>query len=161
MDENFKDVTACRLHKMTVEMNDAQFERLIAPLRGGGGGGVATVVGPMGPCGLGKDKLKRPKRWSDWRKDAENKMRFLRIEENSQRLNFVTSCAGAELTEFWEKEVRVRFEVHPREAQGRAEVPGGGEGVQHLQGQRQFWHVKAVQEEEGSKKGEGGLRGDH
>ena len=115
MDENFKDVTACRLHKMTVEMNDAQFERLIAPLRGGGGGGAATVVGPMGPCGLGKDKLKRPKRWSDWRKDAENKMRFLRIEENSQRLNFVTSCAGAELTEFWEKEVRVRFEATEEE----------------------------------------------
>ena len=53
---------------MTVEMTDAQLERLIAAVRGGGGGGAAgaaAVVGPMGPCDLGKDKLKRPKRWSD------------------------------------------------------------------------------------------------
>ena len=32
---------------------------------------------------MGKDKLKRPKKWTDWHKD----------------------------TEFWEKEVRVLFEV--------------------------------------------------
>ena len=64
---------------MMVEMTDVQLERLIVAVRGGGRGGAArsaVVVGPMGPCGLGKDKLKRPKRWSDWRKDAENKMRF-------------------------------------------------------------------------------------
>ena len=61
-------------------MSEAQFERLIATLRGGSGGGAAgaaAVVGQMGPCMLGKDKLKRPKKWTDWHKDAENKMRFL------------------------------------------------------------------------------------
>ena len=71
---------------MTVERTDAQLERLITAVRGrGGAAGAAAVVGPMGPCGLGKDKLKRPKRWSDWRKDAENKMRFLKIEEDEQK----------------------------------------------------------------------------
>ena len=69
----------------------------------------------MGPCALGKDKLKRPKKWSDWRKDAENKMRFLKIEEDEQKLKFIRSCAGAELTEFWEKEVRARFEAKEEE----------------------------------------------
>ena len=57
--------------KMMVEMTDMQLERLIAAVRGGGGGGAArgaAVVGPMGPCGLGKDKLKRPKRLTDWKK---------------------------------------------------------------------------------------------
>ena len=57
---------------MTVEMTEAQLDRLIAAVRGGGGrraAGAAAVVGPMGPCGLGKNKLKRPKRWSDWKKD--------------------------------------------------------------------------------------------
>ena len=47
---------------MTVEMSDAQLERLIAVVQGGGGGGAAgaaVVVGPMGPCDLGKDKLNR------------------------------------------------------------------------------------------------------
>ena len=101
---------------MTVEMTDTQLERLIAAVRGrGGAAGAAAVVGPMGPCDLGKDKLKRPKRWSDWRKDAENKMRFLKIEEDEQKLSFIRSCAGAELTEFWEKEVRARFEAKVEE----------------------------------------------
>ena len=73
--------------------------------------GAAAVVGPMGPCLLGKEKLKRPKKWSDWKKDVENKMRFLGIDNSSQKMNFLRRCAGAELTEFWEKEVRVQFEV--------------------------------------------------
>ena len=51
-----------------MEMTDVQFERLITTLQGGSGGGAAgaaVVVGPMGPCVLGKEKLKRPERWSD------------------------------------------------------------------------------------------------
>ena len=98
---------------MTVARTDAQLERLIVAVRGRGGGGAAgaaAVVGPMGTCDLGKDKLKKPKRWSDWRKDAENKMRFLKIEEDEQKLSFIRSCAGVELRELWEKEVRARFD---------------------------------------------------
>ena len=54
---------------MTVEMSAEQFDRLIATLQrdgGGGAAGEAVVVGPMGPCVLGKDKLKRPKKWTYW-----------------------------------------------------------------------------------------------
>ena len=65
----------------------------------------------MGPCILGKDKLKRPKRWADWHRDAENKMRFSGITDSAQKLNFLRSCAGAELTELWEKEVRAVYEA--------------------------------------------------
>ena len=98
--------------RMAVEMLADQFERLIATMQGGGGGGAAgaagaaaAVVGPVGPCVLGKDKLKRPKKWTDWHKDAENKMRFLSMNDSGQKMNFLRSCAGAELTKFWEKEV--------------------------------------------------------
>ena len=63
--------------RMAVEMLADQFERLIATMQGGGGGGAAgaagaaaAVVGPVGPCVLGKDKLKRPKKWTDWHKDT-------------------------------------------------------------------------------------------
>ena len=44
------------------------------------------------------------------RKDAQNKMRFLK-----QKLNFIRSCAGAELKEFWEKEGRPRFKAKVEE----------------------------------------------
>ena len=76
-------------------MTEAQFERLIVPLQGAGSGGAAraaAVVGPMRPCVLGKDKFKRPKKWSDWKKDAENKMRFLGIDKSSPKMKFLRRC---------------------------------------------------------------------
>ena len=53
---------------MTVKMSVEQFDVLIATLqRDGGGvvagaGGAAAVVGPMGPCVLGKGNQKKPKK---------------------------------------------------------------------------------------------------
>ena len=93
---------------MTVQMTQAQIQELIAGVLAGEGGGAAgaagpmaaaAMVGPVGPCILGKDKLKRPKRWADWHRDAENKMRFSGITDGGRKLDFLRSCAGAELTE--------------------------------------------------------------
>ena len=69
--------------------------------------GAAALVGQVPPCLLGKNKLKRYKKWRDWIKDAENKMTFLGIEEENKKISFIRSCAGAELTEFWDKEARI------------------------------------------------------
>ena len=35
------------------------------------------------------------------------------VATNDQKVDFVRSCAGFELTELWDKEVRVRFEAIP------------------------------------------------
>ena len=75
------------------------------------GAGAAAVVGPMPPCVLGKDKIKQQMKWSDWHKDATNKVRVMGMNQDDQKLNFLRSCAGHELTEFWEKEARVRSEA--------------------------------------------------
>ena len=95
-------------------MTDAQLAQLIAAVRtqgdtgaGAQSAGAAAVVGPMRPCPLGKDKLKRFKKWDDWIRDAETKMVFLGLTENQQKVNFIRSCAGPELTEFWIKEARI------------------------------------------------------
>ena len=115
--------------KMAVAMMPDQLQTLIAAIQAGGGGGaagaagpmaVAAMVGPMGPCTLSKDKLKRPKRWADWHKDAENKMRFSDITDSIQKLNFMRSCVGAELTKIRENEVRV---VYKATREGNVEVP--------------------------------------
>ena len=37
---------------------------------------AAGKTGPMEPCALGKDKLKRPKIWTNWHREAKNKMRL-------------------------------------------------------------------------------------
>ena len=44
---------------MAVTMTDVQLERLLRAVQGGGGvaAGTATVVGPKGPCNLGKERL--------------------------------------------------------------------------------------------------------
>ena len=67
------------------------------------------MVGSMGPCILGKDKLKRRKKWTDWHREVENKMRFGGITNGGRKLDFLRSCTGAELTEVWDKEVRVKY----------------------------------------------------
>ena len=50
---------------------------------------------------------KRYKKWADWIRDAEIKMTFLKVESEAEKISFIRSCAGPELTEVWEKEVRV------------------------------------------------------
>ena len=54
---------------MAVAMTDQQLQQLITALTWAGGGaqvaGVAAVVGQMPPCLLGKDHIKRYKRWTD------------------------------------------------------------------------------------------------
>ena len=67
----------------------------------------------MPGCQLGRNKIKRFKKWNDWLRDAESKMRFLSITEGAQKVDFLRSCAGGELIEFWSKEVRIRFEDIP------------------------------------------------
>ena len=100
-------------------MNQGQLDQLIAALTGmagGGAAGTAAVMGQMPPCVLGKDKVKRIKKFEDWLKDAETKMSVLNITDGKRKINFLRSCAGYELIEFWEKEARIRFTDIPANA---------------------------------------------
>ena len=104
-------------------MTEDQLQTLIAALRPQPGqnvngdpahaAGAAAVVGQMPPCRLGKDKLKRYKKWKDWIADAETKMSFLAMTTDERKLNFIRSCGGTELTEFWQKEAFIRFSAIP------------------------------------------------
>ena len=62
-----------------IQMTNDQLQALIAALRmnpmdGGPAqvAGPATLVGQMPPCLLGKNKIKRFKKWKDWVRDAES-----------------------------------------------------------------------------------------
>ena len=123
--------------KMVVTMTADQYQTLIDTMRGGGDGGAAgtagaaVMEGPLEPCALGKDKLKRPKRWTNRHREAENKMRLMGITDNLQRMNYLRRCAGAELTEIWEKEERMVVEAN---REGEVEVPARLLHPQHLDG---------------------------
>ena len=71
--------------------------------------GAAAMAGQIPPCHLGRNKVKRYKHWADWLRDAEAKISFLKIQHDDNKLDFLRSCAGTELTEFWAKEARIRF----------------------------------------------------
>ena len=104
---------------MAVQMTQQQLEQLIQALRPAAptaGAGAAAIVGRLGPCELGRDKLKRYKRFLDWVGEAESKMRLLGITNSQQKASFVQSSGGTELSTFWEKEARIRWvaSAYPR-----------------------------------------------
>ena len=103
-----------------VNVSNQQLQELIAAVAaaasGGAGGAAGTIsaaslVGPLGACNLGREKLKRPKKWQDWLREAENRMRFGGVTEEHRKWAFLRTCAGPELTELWDKEVRVKYEA--------------------------------------------------
>ena len=79
--------------------------------QGGGGGVWAAAAGNLQPCILGRDKTKRYQAFLDWLTQAEAKMAFLSIKDGPQKIAYIRSNAGPELTIFFEKEVRAKFET--------------------------------------------------
>ena len=113
---------------MAVQLTDEQLTTLITRLVGAAGGtseGSASAVGPMEPCNLGIDKVKRLKNFQDWCKEAEAKITYMGITEDTRKVALLKSWAGRTLLNFWEKEARIQFVTIPRiEAAGdQAAVP--------------------------------------
>ena len=103
---------------MAIQMTADQLETLVTRILGAAEGaaqpqGSALAVGPMGACVLGIDKVKRPKVFQDWVKEAQAKIDYMGITDNKQKVALLKSWAGRELLNFWEKEVRIQFTVIP------------------------------------------------
>ena len=101
-----------------IQMTAAQLEQLVTRILGAAGGaaqpqGSAHAVGPMGACVLGIDKMKRPKVFMDWVKEAQAKIDYMGISDNKQKVALLRSWAGRELLNFWEKEARIQFTTIP------------------------------------------------
>ena len=106
------NVAAANLNISNQQLQDLIIA-ITAGRHGAAGGAEATssaaaLVQAMSACTLGREKLKRPKKWMDWLRDAENKIRFGGITEANRKWPFLRACAGPELTELWDKEVRVK-----------------------------------------------------
>ena len=96
-----------------MSLTDEQFQELIArvveagatagaraaavnqpPAAQNGGANAAALVGQIPQCNLGKNKLKRFKKWKDWLSDAENKMSFLSITDVQNRSASLEAVLG-------------------------------------------------------------------
>ena len=99
-------------------MSADQLEQLVTRILGAAGGaaqpqGSALAVGPMGACVLGIDKMKRPKVFQDWMKEAQAKIDYMGINDDKQKVALLKSWAGRELLNIWEKKARIQFTVIP------------------------------------------------
>ena len=97
-------------------MTQGQFQQLLAAVTAGlstptAGAGAAAVMGRLGPCDLGRDKMKQFKKFKDWLREASAKMTLLGLTTGQQKISFLRSSAGQELTEFWEKQAKIRWEA--------------------------------------------------
>ena len=88
-------------------MTQGQFQQLLAAITAGmatptagAGAGAAAVMGRLGPCDLGRDKMKQYKKFKDWHREALAKMTLLGLTSDQQRISFLHSSTGQELTEF-------------------------------------------------------------
>ena len=100
------DLRALMAEAMATAMQQVQLNMS----QGGGQERVgAAAAGSLQPCQLRRDKTIRYQIFRDWITQAEAKMGFLGITESKQKIGYLRSNAGAELTTFFEKEVRARF----------------------------------------------------
>ena len=71
-----------------VQMNNNEVEQLIAALTGAAGGrtvGATTVIGQLGPCHLGQDRIKGVKNFENWIRDAEAKIKVLKLNSEGKK----------------------------------------------------------------------------
>ena len=79
-----------------VQMNNNEVEQLTATLKGAAGGravGATTVIGHLGPCHLGQDRIKGVKNVEYWIRDAEAKIKVLKLNSEEEKRKFIKSCA--------------------------------------------------------------------
>ena len=78
------------------------------------GAGAAAVMGQLGPCHLGRDKMKRYKKWGDWLKEAKSEMAFIAITANCQKVAYIRSRSRSRRLKQRELEYQVGWNQRSR-----------------------------------------------
>ena len=84
-------------------MTQGQFQQLLAAITAGTATPTAGAGGcdwELGPCDLGRVKMKQFKKFEDWHREALARMTLLDLTTDQQRISFLRSSAGQELMEF-------------------------------------------------------------
>ena len=88
---------------MMLPMTQGQFQQLLAAITAGTATPTAGAGGcdwELGPCDLGRVKMKQFKKFEDWHREALARMTLLDLTTDQQRISFLRSSAGQELMEF-------------------------------------------------------------
>ncbi len=75
----------------------------------------AAALGPMPPCILGSEKMTRLQHFETWLEEAENRMKFLGVTDDTQKVSLLRSWGGPELVTFMKSQGNIRFDTVPAE----------------------------------------------
>ena len=81
-----------------------------------------NALGPMPPCVLTSEKISRLRQFETWLEEAENRMKFIGVDDDQKKVILLRSWGGAELVKFMKSHAKVKFEVTPADG-GTAAIP--------------------------------------
>ena len=106
-----------------------QFNQLLATLSGGNVNKAASAprndpaaLGPIRQCALGTDKMKKLNIFNEWLEDADNRMSYIGITSDKEKIILLKTWGGPEIVEL------IRLEKSHLNA--RAQAPQQGEAEQ-------------------------------
>ena len=73
----------------------------------------ASALGPMPPCILGANKMTRLQQFETWLEEAENRMKYLSVTDDTKKVILLRSWGGADLVKFMKSHAKVAFEAIP------------------------------------------------
>ena len=108
-------------NKMGVQMTDEQFQQLLASLQTPQQHKSAAALGHMRQLDMGPDKMRRLKKFNEWLEEAENRMTYIGINTDEERISLLRSWGGQDLVNFMKLHAKVLFEPIP--VPGEADTP--------------------------------------
>ena len=103
-------------------LTEGQFQQLLAaieptPAQAAQPSHDPNALGPMPPCVLTSEKISRLRQFETWLEEAENRMKFIGVDQDEKKLILLRSWGGAELVKFMKSHAKVKFEVTPAEGE--------------------------------------------
>ena len=116
---------------MAVQMTPEQFQQLLETLRPPqqppppqqAQHKSAAALGPMRQLDMGPEKIRRLIKFNEWLEEAENRMTYIGITTDEERISLLRSWGGQELVTFMKLHAKVRFEPTPAPEAGEPDTP--------------------------------------
>ena len=85
-----------------------------------------SVLGPMRQCNLGDDKMKKLTIFDEWLEEAENRMDFIGINDDKEKLILLKTWGGPDVNEILKQQTSVfRIKQEPEESNDEANTSSG------------------------------------
>ena len=113
---------------MAVQMTEQQFEQLLARIQAPQQQPQqqqrsAAALGHMKQLDMGTDKMRRLRKFNEWLEEAENRMRYIGVNTDNERISLLRSWGGQDLVNFMKIHAKVLFEAIPATADDEETPP--------------------------------------